>query len=392
MGAIVLQTPIGELGLVFSERGLRRLQLPIDPKKAGGMRGLLTREGHALDANENRIASSWSARLLAHLGGEDVEFDDLPIDYEGVTPFRREVYRAARAIPRGETITYAELAKRIGTKSSRAVGVALGKNPIAIVVPCHRIVGAADCGGFSAHGGTSTKATLLAIEGGALGDPEHRLARRHLAKIDPELTKIVRRLPCTLPVKPKGALFRTLVRAIAGQQLSTKAAATIFGRLEQAVAGATGVSSWVAPAQDDPNWPWKQGVASRILAMTGDELRALGLSHAKARALHDLAQKVDDRTLDLDRLMRAPDDVVVSELVKVRGIGRWTVEMLLIFDFGRPDVLPVDDLGIRKGFQKLFRLRALPEAEAITRRAERWRPWRSIGSWYLWRALDPPTS
>ena len=117
-------------------------------------------------------------------------------------------------------------------------------------------------------------------------------------------------------------------------------------------------------------------------------LRAVGLSGAKAASLRDLATRVVSGTLDLDRILRLPDERVIDALREVRGIGRWTAEMLLMFDLGRPDVLPVDDLGIRKGFALTFGSRRLPAAITIERRAERWRPYRSVACWYLWRALE----
>jgi O-6-methylguanine DNA methyltransferase len=278
-------------------------------------------------------------------------------------------------------VTYAALAAAVGTGAARAVGVALGKNPTPIVVPCHRVVAADGAGGFSAPGGTSTKAQLLAIEGGALDDETHRVARRHLARVDPALAPLVRSIPCTLPVRPNGNLFRTIVRAIAGQQLSTKAAATIFGRLEEALGIPT------APSHT-PRTRWPDAAAGRILALDETTLRSVGLSGAKAASLRDLSERVVAGTLDLARIVVSPDERVIEALTAVRGIGRWTAEMLLVFDLGRPDVLPVDDLGIRKGMQKLYGLRTLPDADVVTRRAEAWRPFRSIGSWYLWRALD----
>jgi O-6-methylguanine DNA methyltransferase len=338
----------------WTDRGLSRVHL-VDRRPLGG-------EGGA-----------WGERLAAHLAGEQVHFDDLPVDDSSWSPFATRVYRAAQTIPRGQTITYAQLAREIGTVNARAVGVSLGKNPIPIVVPCHRIVGKDDCGGFSAPGGNSTKAQLLAIEGGALDDETHRIARRHLVRVDPALAPFVKAVPCTLPVRSNGNLFRTIVRAIAGQQLSTKAAATIFARVEAVLS----VSS-----------RWSSDAPARIVATSDEALRGAGLSGAKTASLRDLAARVADGRLDLDRIVRLPDERVIEALREVRGIGRWTAEMLLIFDLGRPDVLPVDDLGIRKGAQKVWGLRALPEAPAIIKRAEAWRPFRSIGSWYLWRALE----
>ncbi len=367
----LVPTAIGDVGLVFSDRGLARVVLPTVDTAA-----TLRRAGASRIADDV-AAEELAARVTAHLGGEDVDYDDIRLDDDELSPFARGVYAETRRIPRGTTSTYAELAAKVNTVSARAIGVAMGRNPHPIVTPCHRVVGAHDSGGFSAPGGTSTKATLLTVEGGSLDDEEHTRARRHLSRVDPVLAPLIRAIPCPLPIAPRGELFRTLARAIAGQQLSVKAAATIFGRVAAKIGEAD-------PASFGPDAP------AKVHATSADELRSVGLSHAKAAALHDLARRVLEKSLPLERVARMPDERVVEALCEVRGIGRWTVEMLLIFELGRPDVMPVADLGVRKGAQKLFRLRSLPSPAALLRRAEAWRPFRSIGAWYLWRALDTP--
>lgn len=384
MPAASVSTPLGPLGIVWTEHGLSRVLLPFPDDDGEAMaRALSKHDKHDRTASPRGLGAAWADRLSAHLRGEEVAYDDLSIDEAGLSPFAQRVYAAARRIPRGTTVTYAALAAEVGTGAARAVGVALGKNPTPIVVPCHRIVSADGAGGFSAPGGTSTKAQLLAIEGGTIDDETHRAARRHLARVDPALAPLVRSIPCTLPVRSNGNLFRTIVRAITGQQLSTKAAATIFGRLEAAL-GIAGDGRF----QTGAGARWPDDAAGRIVAVDEATLRGVGLSAAKAASLRDLAARVTKGSLDLAQIVRSPDERVIDALTEVRGIGRWTAEMLLIFDLGRPDVLPVDDLGIRKGLQKVHALRALPDAAVVTKRAESWRPFRSIGSWYLWRALD----
>jgi DNA-3-methyladenine glycosylase II len=226
----------------------------------------------------------------------------------------------------------------------------------------------------------------------------HGVARRHLSRVDPALRAIIRAVPCVLPVRAGGDLFRTLVRAIAGQQLSTRAAATIFARLEATLglAGAPPHEGAATPPHEGAATPppsargprWPDDAPARVLTLDEAALRAVGLSTAKAASLRDLAARVRAGSLDLARVARMPDERVIEALTAVRGIGRWTAEMLLIFELGRSDVLPVHDLGIRKGMQKVYALRGLPDADAMVRRAEAWRPFRSVGSWYLWRALD----
>ena len=167
--------------------------------------------------------------------------------------------------------------------------------------------------------------------------------------------------------------FDALAESIAYQQLSGKAAATIFGR----VRGLYPKTKWLDPA--------------KILATPDDALRSAGLSRAKTAAIKDLAAKTIDGTVPSGRaLLRMSDDEIIARLTQVRGIGRWTVEMLLLFDLGRPDVWPVDDYGVRKGFAKTFGRRKLPTSKQLIKSGEKWRPYRSVAAWYFWRALEAP--
>ena len=165
--------------------------------------------------------------------------------------------------------------------------------------------------------------------------------------------------------------FDALAESIAYQQLSGKAAATIFGRVRALYPK----RKWLDPEQ--------------LLATPDETLRAAGLSRAKTAALKDLAAKTIDGTVPAGRaLFRMSDDEIITRLTAVRGIGRWTVEMLLLFDLGRPDVWPVDDYGVRKGFAKTFGRRKLPTPKQLMKFGEKWRPYRSVAAWYFWRALD----
>jgi 3-methyladenine DNA glycosylase/8-oxoguanine DNA glycosylase len=167
--------------------------------------------------------------------------------------------------------------------------------------------------------------------------------------------------------------FDALAESIAYQQLTGKAAATIFGRVRALYPK----RKWLDPKQ--------------LLATPDETLRAAGLSRAKTAALKDLAAKTIDGTVPSGRaLLRMTDDEIITRLTTVRGIGRWTVEMLLLFDLGRPDVWPVDDYGVRKGFAKTFRRRELPTPKQLMKLGEKWRPYRSVAAWYFWRALDAP--
>ena len=173
----------------------------------------------------------------------------------------------------------------------------------------------------------------------------------------------------SLRVRP----FDALAESIAYQQLSGKAAATIWGRVRAL-------------------YPKKKYLDPKLVLKTPDEkLRGAGLSGSKTAALKDLAAKTLDGTVPTAaRLVKMSDEEIIERLTQVRGIGRWTVEMLLLFDLGRPDVWPVHDYGVRKGFAKTFRKRKLPTPKQLEKHGEKWRPYRSVAAWYFWRALDKP--
>jgi DNA-3-methyladenine glycosylase II len=163
--------------------------------------------------------------------------------------------------------------------------------------------------------------------------------------------------------------YGTLVRAIAGQQLSTKAAATIYGRLLELFGGQVPTPRQLIDA--DP-----------------EAVRAVGLSRPKVAYLRDLAEHVEDGELDLDGLAELPDHQVSEQLTAVKGLGQWTADMFLIFHLGRPDVLAVGDLGVRRAAERAYQLPEIPDADTLTRIAEPWRPYRSLGCLYLWSSLD----
>ena len=201
-------------------------------------------------------------------------------------------------------------------------------------------------------------------------DTESALA--HLRAADARLGAFVDRHGAfTMQLKDTSSTFAALAEAIVYQQLNGRAAATIFGRFAALYPGS------------------KSPVAAEVLATPDEPLRAAGLSRNKILALRDLAERTVQGTVpDVAALRRMPDDEVVACLTAVRGIGRWTAEMLLMFRLGRPDVLPVDDYGVRKGFAVVYRKRALPTPAELLRHGERWRPFRSVASWYLWRAAE----
>ena len=189
---------------------------------------------------------------------------------------------------------------------------------------------------------------------------------------DPKLQALMERVgPFRMRLDVAASPFEALCESIIYQQITGKAAASIAGRFRDRV----GEGRFPSP--------------ERIIAAEDTLLREVGLSRGKCAALRDLAAKSLDGTVPVMRRLRSmEDDAIVEQLTQVRGIGRWTAEMFLIFRLGRPDVLPVHDYGVRKGFKLAFRTRELPKPETIARRGERWRPYRTVASWYLWRALD----
>jgi DNA-3-methyladenine glycosylase II len=211
-------------------------------------------------------------------------------------------------------------------------------------------------------------------EAGASGLSEQAVALAHLRAADPVLRAVIdsvgfEGLEDNRRARPEDH-YGALVRSIVGQQLSTKAARAIFGRLIDRFGGRT-----PTPAE--------------VLADDPDELRlAAGLSHAKVRFLRSLAEYVLDGSLDLDGLDALPDDQVIAELVTVNGIGPWSAHMFLMFHLGRPDVLAVGDLGIRRAMMVHFGLPALPGPADMELIAEPWRPYRTLACMYLWRSLD----
>jgi 3-methyladenine DNA glycosylase/8-oxoguanine DNA glycosylase len=196
----------------------------------------------------------------------------------------------------------------------------------------------------------------------------------YLTERDPALGRVITRVGGEgISSRRSHSAFESLAHSIVYQQLSGKAAETIFQRFR---------------ALYPKERPLDPGA---VLATRHRRLRSVGLSEAKARSIRDLAAHATRGEIpSIEELRLMEQDAVVERLTVVRGIGRWTVEMLLLFRVGHPDVLPVHDLGIRKGFARITRKRELPDPETIMRRGERWRPYRSVASWYLWRATELP--
>mgnify|MGYP001183822619 FL=1 len=200
-------------------------------------------------------------------------------------------------------------------------------------------------------------------------------AIRHLKKVDPDLSRFICRIgPCELKPDKSRTIYASLVRSIVYQQLTGKVAAIIFGRFLD-----------LFPGRKFPE-------PERVLRMPFERLRGVGLSNQKASYIRNIAQAARDGIVpDSRRANGMSDDELVEQLTSIKGVGRWTVEMLLIFRLGRPDVLPATDYGVQKGFALAKRLADLPKPKELLAAGERWAPHRTTAAWYLWRTADTAT-
>ena len=191
-------------------------------------------------------------------------------------------------------------------------------------------------------------------------------AKRSLSRRDPVMGGIMRRFP-KVHITPRGDPFHTLARAIVGQQISVKAAQSVWNKFSLLVENVT---------------------PQKVLAKKRPQLRACGLSDRKVEYIADLAQHFADGKIHVHRWPGMGDEDIIAELTEVRGIGRWTAEMFLMFNLMRPDVFPLDDLGLQKGIRLSYFKKSV-SLNRMRKLGETWRPWRSVATWYLWRSLDP---
>ena len=197
-----------------------------------------------------------------------------------------------------------------------------------------------------------------------------RKAVPYLKAADPRLAAVIDRVgPCKLVPRAEGTHFEAVARSIVSQQLSVKAASTIHGRF-------LGLFEGGAPS------------AAAILEVSPEALRAVGLSGQKSSYMRALAARVHVEGMPIETLHELSDEEIIAALTSVKGIGRWTAQMFLMFRLGRPDVLPDLDLGIQKGMQRTYRMRKLPTPKRVAEVGRKWAPYRTIASWYLWRSLE----
>lgn len=370
-GRIIFPTLEGFVGLGWTPSGVRNLIL--------GMAEDSTRsalEKSCADLPVVRRASGDLAQLVkrikAHLAGSNDDFIDVPVLYPAVGEFSQNVLRRLRKVPPGKVVTYGQLAELCGKpRAARAVGSIMGSNPVPLIIPCHRCMGKdGSLTGFSTEGGIDVKARMLFREG-YVANEEHAAGITHLCKVDPVLRRIIKIVGPyrALPDKPQPP-WDSLVTAIVLQQLSFKAGQTIAGRVRNLSPG--------------PRFP----TPAQILDMPHEDLRGAGMSNQKVSYIQDLAAKIHNDELNLKRLKRLPDEDVITELTKVRGIGRWSAQMFLIFHLGRLDVLPTGDLGLQVAVARSYGFDKYATADEMKKTGAQWAPYRSMACYYLWQDLD----
>ena len=376
-GAALFASRIGPCGLCWTSRGVDRLVVPARDEEAAAAELVRHAPNRPLLKRPPAPVRQVIGRMRRHLAGKPDPLTDVPVDLAGVSDFARRVYRTLRKVPPGKVVTYGQLAWRVGRPGgARAVGRAMATNPLPLLVPCHRVLAAGPrpgtfaWGGFSAPDGTVTKARMLFAEGFVL-DGEVEAGLEHLRRIDPVVRRIIPRAGPYLPrILERDDPYQELVSTILYQQLAVKAAATIAGRVRALTPG---------PGYPDPR---------QMLRLGDRKLKGAGVSRQKLSYLRDLAAHVASGRLALGRLSRLSDEDVITELTQVRGLGRWSAQMFLMFQLGRLDVLPIDDLGLRNAAGKAYGLPAAPTPAELTEMGEKWRPYRSLGCWYMWASLD----
>lgn len=350
-----ITSPVCNIAVYASEEKILRVEL-------------LARE--QVQYKPNELSERAKTEIEEYLQGRRIDFD-LPFDITG-SEFERAVYSALLRVPYGRVRTYAQLAAMAGyPNGARAVGNALGKNQLTLLIPCHRVVAANDLGGFmqGATGGLDVKQKLLDIERKNSSYFEYTADElRYLSRRDPQLAHAIKLIGAVDYAVIRNP-FAALVYNIIGQQISMKALATMWSRLLDAMGEVT---------------------PENILAMPDEEMRTLGISQRKCEYAKNAAQAVQSGEIDFDHLREASDEEVIASLVKLRGIGRWTAQMLLIFSFERRDVFSFDDLGVIRGLKALHSLENVTP-EIFEHYRKLYSPCATIASFYLWQfgALYP---
>ena len=413
---------------------------------------LVTPTEMAADPDPPAWARTVQARLQAQLDGASDPLHDLELDLTGIPPFHQRVYHALRQVGPGSTVTYQELATRAGSPAaSRAVGQAMRRNRHILIIPCHRVLGSHGAlGGFSAPGGTELKARLLQLEGALRSDarpssaaasptghgagpapaartrarrpvagdatPKGGTSRRQRVGSSPAGSSPTRPLeepplpPGFDPLRPvweadgleratawltqQDARLGACIARLGGCELVPPSGKTLFAALCEAViyqqlAGTAARAITLRYCKELGGGGFPEPAA--VVELGEARLRSCGLSGAKASTILAAAEAITSGELDLEALALQPDAEVSAALTRLRGVGPWTVQMLLMFHLGRPDVLPCGDLGVRKALAQLDELPQLPSPREVAERGSCWAPFRAVAAWYLWKSLGGVT-
>lgn len=366
------QCSLGAIIVAATAKGL--CHIAIDDDADSLLRELQDRFPKAELIGDDPEFDAWIAQVIGFVEAPAIGLD-LPLDIRG-TAFQQRVWQALRTIPAGSIVSYTDVAKHLGLpKSVRAVASACAANTLAVAIPCHRVL--RSDGSLSGYRwGLERKQALLQREHRPqLPDALRTPANAHLVASDPAWFGLISKVgPCGLTAGTDRTLrspYEALMRAIAYQQIHGRAAEAILGRFLAHFPG----QSFPEPAA--------------VLALDESVMRACGFSAAKTATLRGIAQGVVDGIVPTRAEAEAlSDDALVARLTTLRGVGRWTVEMLLMFTLLRPDVLPIDDFGVREGWKVLKGLEHQPRPKALAETGQAWAPYRSTAAWYLWRALE----
>lgn len=367
-----VDTILGPVSIARSPLGVTRI------KMHGSGKGLsAVSSQHSAKGERPELLNDLVGRIGAHFAGEPQDFSDIPLALDRAGPFARTVYDELRKVPAGQTVTYGELAARTGRPgAARAVARAMATNRVPIVIPCHRVLGAGGkLTGFSGADGIKTKCQMLVAEGAAapvlprdqplfdsLFEPyAHAAGVGHLARTDSLFGRLYEAVGDSMhPQQFPGNPFAALVESVCYQQLAGSAAVTIFRRVKKLVG-------------EEPS-------PASVISAGFDGLRAAGMSTSKANTALALAELFTRTT--------APS---TDELLSLKGVGPWTIQMFSLFHLGLPDIFPPADLGVRKAVTALTGAKKLLSPERVKSIGRRWKPYRSIATWYLWRSLGTVT-